>query len=262
MVFRQLHALLRLYVVWQERTRRPSTTGVPPSVMPLRTCCLRLRKAHDMSPTFPALTRARICGGTGMFFPFRMMRLVGVMESPCGTTPHHPHNKARRRRVGGCGGKGDRKAARRAVPVRRRRSLTGIDSRARPNGGPQGRARCDAGSYGHRQQSYLRRPWVFLFSFWPFVGLRLRPGVRAWSPARRGAGGRGLPAPGPLQPPTPPWARHPWRGSCPFRRTLSPSPTRAIWPSPFRCPARGTSVRAASELPRPRRGDLLRAMTR
>ena len=162
MVFRQLHALLRLYVVWQERTRRPSTTGVPPSVMPLRTCCLRLRKAHDMSPTFPALTRARICGGTGMFFPFRMMRLVGVMESPCGTTPHHPHNKARRRRGGGCGGKGDRKAARRAVPVRRRRSLTGIDSRARPNGGPQGRARCDAGSYGHRRQSATE--WRPLFS--------------------------------------------------------------------------------------------------
>ena len=52
--------------------------------------------------------------------------------------------KARWGRDGGLGGKGppsraggDRKAARRAVPVRRRRSLTGIDSRARASPSPQ-----------------------------------------------------------------------------------------------------------------------------
>ena len=49
--------------------------------------------------------------------------------------------KARWGKGGGPGGRGsDRKAARRAVPVRRRRSLTGIDSRATPSrarrGGP------------------------------------------------------------------------------------------------------------------------------
>ena len=59
----------------------------------------------------------------------------------------------RRRKLRASTAERDRKAVRRAVLVGRRRSLTGIDSRARPNGGPQGRARCDGGSYEHRQQS-------------------------------------------------------------------------------------------------------------
>ena len=64
------------------------------------------------------------------------------------------------------------------------------------------------------------------------------------------AGGRGLAAPRPLQPPTPRWDSHPLRGLCPFRRPLPLFAAARHLASPFRCPGfAGTSVRAASELP-------------
>ena len=63
-----------------------------------------------------------------------MARLLAEKESLCATTPEQGGNNARLGRGWGAWGEGER-----------------------PKGGPEGRARCDGGSYGHRQQSATKR---------------------------------------------------------------------------------------------------------
>ena len=69
-----------------------------------------------------------------------MARLLAEKESLCATTPEQGGNNARLGRGWGAWGEGER-----------------------PKGGPEGRARCDAGSYGHRQQSATERRPLFPF---------------------------------------------------------------------------------------------------
>ena len=91
---------------------------------------------------------------------------------------------------------------------------------------------------------------------------RLRPGPRAWSPP---GGGQGTGACQPLAPCNPlPRLRQPSLTGIisPQLIPFSPLPAARHRASPFRCPARGTSVRAAAELPPLRGGDLRRAMPR
>ena len=78
----------------------------------------------------------------------------------------------------------------------------------------------------------------------------------------RGQGIRGLGDPLPPTTPNPALGQPLLAGSESLQAYPVPLSAARHRPSPFRCPAGGTSVRAASELPRLRRGDLLRAMTR
>ena len=93
-----------------------------------------------------------------------------------------------------------------------------------------------------QQRIQLRRGWkqavdaVFV-SFGLFAGQRLLPGIGAGSPPGGGQGVRGLPAPCPLRPPTPPWAAITDGRVFPFRPPLFPFLSRVIWPSPSRCPS-------------------------
>lgn len=94
------------------------------------------------------------------------------------------------------------------------------------------------------------------------VGQRLRPGPRVWSPPGEG---QGAGACQPLAPYNPlPRLRQPSLTGIisPQLIPFSPLPAARHRASPFRCPARGTSVRAAAELPPLRGGDLRRAMPR
>lgn len=94
------------------------------------------------------------------------------------------------------------------------------------------------------------------------VGRRLRPGPRVWSPPGEG---QGAGACQPLAPYNPlPRLRQPSLTGIisPQLIPFSPLPAARHRASPFRCPARGTSVRAAAELPPLRGGDLRRAMPR
>ena len=99
---------------------------------------------------------------------------------------------------------------------------------------------------------------AFGFRRWIAASAR-RPGLVACAAGRQGAG-----AWQPLAPHTPYPALSP--SSVTGIVSLQAYPASLAdarhWASPFRFPARGTSVRAASELPPLRGGDLLRAMTR
>ena len=130
---------------------------------------------------------------------------------------------------------GDRMAARRAVPVATQEA-TGIDSRATCGG-------------------------LGFSAFFLSVNSGFGP---APGPGRLPGAGQGAGACQPLAPynPYPAFGQPLLAGSATLQAHPASLADARHWASPFRCPARGTSVRAASELPRLRRGDLLRAMTR